>query len=139
MEPIARVFSLDFSPDGKNISITMNSFIPLADMNAFLAKENFSIPFTLVKELYVHPDFTDEDDLTRKAPKPILLIVLIGVLGTYLINIFRMAFIVGLFAYSHPLFAIVYHDVLSIVVTLGWLFFFWWFAYKYVLEASRKL
>lgn len=67
-----------------------------------------------------------------------LEVIGIGILGTYLINLVRMAFIIGLFAYSHPLFAIVYHDVLAIVVTLAWLFLFWWFAYRYVLEERAR-
>jgi exosortase/archaeosortase family protein len=60
-------------------------------------------------------------------------VILIGIVGTYLMNILRMAFIVGLFVYSLPLFAIIYHNILAIVATLSWLFCFWWFCYTYIL------
>jgi exosortase/archaeosortase family protein len=60
--------------------------------------------------------------------------VLIGLLGTFLVNLLRLVFIVLLLAYSRPLFAIVYHDYLAAIVTILWLFAFWWFAYSFVLE-----
>lgn len=60
--------------------------------------------------------------------------VLIGLLGTFLVNMARLVFIVILLAYSRPLFAVVYHDYLSAIVTILWLFGFWWFSYSFVLE-----
>lgn len=60
--------------------------------------------------------------------------VLIGLLGTFLVNLFRLVVIVLLLAWSRPLFAVVYHDYLAAVVTILWLLGFWWFAYAYVLE-----
>jgi len=60
--------------------------------------------------------------------------VLIGLLGTFLVNMARLVFIVILLAYSRPLFAVVYHDYLAAIVTILWLFGFWWFSYSYVLE-----
>lgn len=59
--------------------------------------------------------------------------VLIGLLGTFLVNLLRLVFIVLLLAYSRPLFAVVYHDYLAAIVTIFWLFGFWWFAYSFVL------
>lgn len=63
--------------------------------------------------------------------------ILIGLLGTFLVNLFRLAFIIILLAYLRPLFAIIYHDYLAAIVTILWLFGFWWFGYSYVLEESR--
>lgn len=59
--------------------------------------------------------------------------ILIGLLGTFLMNLFRLAFIVILFTVSRPLYAIVYHDYLAVVFTIIWLFVFWWFAFRFVL------
>jgi len=59
---------------------------------------------------------------------------LIGILGTFLINLLRIAFTVVLLVISRPLFAIVFHDYLAAVMTIIWLVVFWWFAYGFVLE-----
>ena len=59
--------------------------------------------------------------------------ILIGLLGTFLVNLLRLVLIVLLLAYSLPLFAVVYHDYLAAIVTVLWLFGFWWFAYSFVL------
>ncbi len=63
--------------------------------------------------------------------------ILIGILGTFLINLLRLTFIVLLLAYSRPIFAVVYHDYLAAIVTVLWLFGFWWFSYAYVLEEKQ--
>lgn len=63
--------------------------------------------------------------------------VLIGLLGTFLVNLLRLVFIVFLLAYSRPLFAVVYHDYLAAIVTILWLFGFWWFSYSFVLEERK--
>ena len=63
--------------------------------------------------------------------------VLIGLLGTFLVNLLRLVFIVLLLAYSRPLFAVVYHDYLAAIVTILWLFGFWWFAYSFVLVEKK--
>jgi len=60
--------------------------------------------------------------------------IMIGLLGTFLVNLLRLALIVILLAYSRPLFAVVYHDYLAAIVTILWLFVFWWFSYSFVLE-----
>jgi len=62
---------------------------------------------------------------------------LIGTLGTFLINIGRIAFTVVLLVISRPLFAVVFHDYLAAIVTIIWLFFFWWFSYAFVLETRE--
>lgn len=64
--------------------------------------------------------------------------VLIGILGTFLVNLLRMAIIVVILAVSRPLFAVVFHDYLAAIVTVIWLFGFWWFSYSFVLEKREN-
>lgn len=63
---------------------------------------------------------------------------LIGLLGTFLINLFRITFTVLLLAFFRSLFAIVFHDYLAAVMTIAWLIAFWWFAYGFVLEEKKE-
>jgi len=62
---------------------------------------------------------------------------LIGLLGTFLVNLLRLVLITLLLAYSRPLFAVVYHDYLAAIVTIIWLFGFWYFVYSFVLEEKK--
>lgn len=63
--------------------------------------------------------------------------LLIGALGTFLINIIRIVIVV-LVAYKFgQLPATIVHDYGSILAVIGWLFFFWWFTYAYVLEEKE--
>lgn len=65
--------------------------------------------------------------------------VLIGILGTFLLNILRIVFItVGIY-YVNSVFALLIHDYFAAFVTVVWLFFFWWFSYSYVLEPSESV
>ena len=64
--------------------------------------------------------------------------ILIGLLGTFLVNLLRIAFTVVLLVYSRPLFAVVFHDYLAAIMTVIWLVVFWWFSYSFVLE-EREL
>ncbi|MBU1931883.1 exosortase/archaeosortase family protein [Patescibacteria group bacterium] len=59
---------------------------------------------------------------------------LIGILGTFLINLLRITFTVVLLVVSRPLYAIVFHDYLAAIMTIIWLVVFWWFSYSFVLE-----
>ena len=60
--------------------------------------------------------------------------IIIGVLGTYLINFARLA-IVGAFAITFgTLPAVIFHDYFSLLMLLVWFTFFWWFSFSYVLE-----
>ena len=61
--------------------------------------------------------------------------VLIGLLGTFLSNLFRMAFIVGVAYYWNSFSAFIIHDYFASFVSLVWMIFFWWFSYTYVLES----
>ena len=59
-----------------------------------------------------------------------------GLLGTLLMNIFRMSFIaIGIY-YINALAAQIIHDYFAAFLTLIWLIFFWWFSYSFILEAK---
>lgn len=63
--------------------------------------------------------------------------ILIGLLGTFLLNIIRMVFItIGIY-YVNTVFALLIHDYFAALTTILWLFFFWWFSYSFVLEERR--
>jgi exosortase/archaeosortase family protein len=70
--------------------------------------------------------------------RSILEALAIGVLGTFWINIIRMVFISLLAVHLQPLFRIVFHDYLAALVTIIWLFIFWWFSYSFVLVPGTK-
>ncbi|KPJ70708.1 hypothetical protein AMJ51_01200 [Microgenomates bacterium DG_75] len=65
-------------------------------------------------------------------------VVLIGLLGTFLVNILRMTITVIILAVSRPLFAVVYHDYLAAIMTILWLVGFWWFSYSFVLLPKEQ-
>ncbi len=60
--------------------------------------------------------------------------ILIGLLGTFLLNVFRIASVVVVAIYFGYFPAVIYHDYFSNLLIVFWLFLFWWFAYAYVLE-----
>lgn len=60
--------------------------------------------------------------------------VLLGLLGTLLINIFRMSLIALGIYYVNSVAAQIVHDYLAALLTLIWLIFFWYFSYSFVLE-----
>lgn len=63
--------------------------------------------------------------------------ILTGLLGTFLLNIFRMVFItIGIY-YVNTVFALLIHDYFAALTTIIWLFFFWWFSYSFVLEEKK--
>mgnify|MGYP001566969011 CR=1 FL=1 len=64
--------------------------------------------------------------------------VVLGVLGTFLINVFRMAFITSLAYYWNNVAAMIIHDYFAAFVALLWLIFFWWFSYSFVLELKES-
>jgi exosortase/archaeosortase family protein len=63
--------------------------------------------------------------------------VLIGVLGTFLANLFRMAFIVAVVYYWNSFSAFIIHDYFASLVALTWMLFFWWFSYSFVLQTKE--
>ena len=64
-------------------------------------------------------------------------VVILGVLGTFLINLFRMAFITSLAYYVNHIAAMIIHDYFAAFIALIWLIFFWWFSYSYILEPKK--
>ena len=64
--------------------------------------------------------------------------ILIGVFGTFIINVLRIVVVV-LFAVNFGRTgAYLFHNYLATVVAIFWIVFFWWFAYKFVLEEKQK-
>ena len=64
--------------------------------------------------------------------------IIIGMLGTYFINLFRISFVGFLAIYLGRLWAGLFHDYFSLILVVLWFFFFWWFSYTYVLEEKIK-
>lgn len=63
--------------------------------------------------------------------------LIIGVLGTYIMNLIRLVVLFLVYIWVGRNLGIVFHDYFSNILTLLWLFFFWWFSYRYVLEEKR--
>src|SRR3990167_6902586 len=59
---------------------------------------------------------------------------LIGALGTFLVNIIRIAVVVVVAYLFGGFTGRIVHDYGSLLAIIGWLFFFWWFSYSFVLE-----
>lgn len=65
--------------------------------------------------------------------------LLIGILGTFFLNIARIVFSILAIAYVNQVFAYVLHDYLMVLITILWLFFFWWFSFAFVLEEAESV
>lgn len=63
----------------------------------------------------------------------------IGLLGTFLINILRIVVVILVAYYIGQLTGAIVHEYGSLLVSIVWLFFFWWFVYSFVLEETRPL
>ena len=66
--------------------------------------------------------------------KSIIQTIILGFAGTFIINIFRIVFTAALVGWWSQLFAILFHNYFMTFVSIIWLLFFWWFAYRYILE-----
>ena len=64
-------------------------------------------------------------------------VIILGVVGTFLINVFRMAFITSLAYYWNNVAAMIIHDYFAAFIALLWLIFFWWFSYSFILEPKK--
>ena len=64
--------------------------------------------------------------------------LIIGFLGTFLVNLFRIAAVALMAYYFGQNIAMIVHDYGSTLVIIGWLIFFWWFSYSFVLEAKEQ-
>lgn len=65
--------------------------------------------------------------------------ITIGILGTMLVNIIRLSAVVLIFYFVGYLPALFFHDYLANIAIIIWLFFFWWFVYKFVLEDGQPV
>lgn len=59
--------------------------------------------------------------------------LLLGILGTYLINVFRLVFVIVMYYFTGRGIGVVFHDYFSNLLSITWLFVFWWIAYSFVL------
>jgi len=64
--------------------------------------------------------------------------IIIGVLGTFLLNILRVSLVVIIAYRISPVLATIFHDYFSTLFIIMWLFFFWWFSYTFVLEQEGE-
>ena len=64
------------------------------------------------------------------------LCVILGAEGIFLLNLFRIVFVVLLAFYIGYLPAVVFHDYAGTILTLLYLVLFWFFSYNYVLERA---
>lgn len=63
--------------------------------------------------------------------------LIIGILGTYVVNIFRLVMVVAVYSLFRKSFGLVFHDYFSNIFTIFWIFGFWWFASNFVLERKE--
>src|SRR3990167_6347267 len=64
-------------------------------------------------------------------------VILIGLLGTFFMNLFRISFVLILLYHFGKVPASIVHDYLGVLISIVWLFFFWWFSYKFILEERQ--
>ena len=60
--------------------------------------------------------------------------ILIGILGTILINIIRIGLVIVIAYYFGEMPAIIFHDYVSTLFIISWLIFYWLFCYRYILH-----
>ena len=65
--------------------------------------------------------------------------LVIGLLGTFLVNLSRIAAVVLIAYYFGQNVAIIFHDYGSTIAVIAWLLIFWWFSYSFVLEEGTNL
>ncbi len=65
-------------------------------------------------------------------------VVIIGFLGTFLVNLLRISLVCVVAYHAGQLPAVLFHDYGGSILTLLWLFGFWYFAHSYVLESPKR-
>ena len=65
-----------------------------------------------------------------------LEILIVGLLGTFLLNIGRLSLIFVLFYNFTGGVAQAFHDYGSVILTIGWLFALWYYAFHFVLQTK---
>ncbi len=63
----------------------------------------------------------------------------LAIVGTFIINLLRIAAILIILYYFGSAAASFFHNYVSIIITTLWLFFFWWFAYTFILEERTNV
>ena len=63
--------------------------------------------------------------------------VILGFLGTFLVNLLRISVVCVVAYYVGQLPAVIFHDYGGTILILLWLFAFWYFAHGYLLEPSE--
>ena len=63
--------------------------------------------------------------------------IIIGLMGTFWINIGRIVIIYLLGYYVSHLSAVLFHNFAGTFMVIAWLFVYWWFSYSYVLEERQ--
>ena len=64
--------------------------------------------------------------------------IVIGLMGTFWVNILRIVIIYLLGFYFGRLPAVLFHNFAGTLMVVIWLFFFWWFAYRFILEEKQR-
>ncbi len=65
--------------------------------------------------------------------------VVIGLLGTFLVNLLRIASVAVVAFYFGQMPALIYHDYGGTIIILLWLFAYWWFSHGWLLEPLEEL
>lgn len=65
--------------------------------------------------------------------------MLVGFLGTFLVNLLRIASVAVVAYWWGQLPAVIYHDYGGTVIILLWLFAYWWFSHGWLLEPLEQL
>lgn len=63
-----------------------------------------------------------------------LEVLVVGLLGTFLLNIVRIAGIFFLYYHTSQRVALAFHDYGSVILTILWMGGLWYYAFKFVLE-----
>lgn len=63
-------------------------------------------------------------------------VLTIGLLITFWINIFRLTTIYYLYYHIDRETALMFHDYGAVIITILWLFLFWWFSFRFVLRTK---
>jgi exosortase/archaeosortase family protein len=63
----------------------------------------------------------------------------LGFLGTFLMNLFRIASVAVVAYHFGHVPAVIYHDYGGTIIILLWLFMFWWFSHRWLLEPLEEL
>lgn len=64
--------------------------------------------------------------------------IVIGIFGTFLMNIIRISLVVLIAHFVSRQAGIIFHDYFSTLMTVAWLFLFWWFVFAYVLDRPQS-